>query len=220
MRAAGQAAAWNTMRVDGQGICSGFRDDIAEVGHTHGVMSPDIAVSLRTAVRHRFGVSRGEITGMSVTARRGVRGPLRRARAEPRRASRLLATVVSVAGLAAAACGAQTSGGDHRTGRPSSAVILNTTTVGDLVAAFTDAGLAVPNAHDVGPQKCPQIGCIDAVDTDTISIMKFPSTGKAELYAASIPRMFQVEDVVLVFSSAVSPEARRGYEQVAKHTIR
>jgi hypothetical protein len=149
---------------------------------------------------------------MSVTARRGVRGPSRRARAEARTASRLLATVVSVAGLVVAACS------DHQTRHPSGA-ILNTTTVGELVAAFTDAGLAVPNAHDVGPQKCPQIGCIDAVDTDTVSIMKFPSTGKAELYAASIPRMFLVEDVVVVFSSAVSPEARRAYEQVAKHAI-
>jgi hypothetical protein len=155
---------------------------------------------------------------MSVTARRGVRGPSRRARAEVRTASRLLATVVSVAGLVVAACSAQTSGSDHQTRHPSGA-ILNTTTVGELVAAFTDAGLAVPNAHDVGPQKCPQIGCIDAVDTDTVSIMKFPSTGKAELYAASIPRMFLVEDVVVVFSSAVSPEARRAYEQVAKHAI-
>jgi hypothetical protein len=126
--------------------------------------------------------------------------------------------VVSVAGLVVAACSAQTSGSDHQTRHPSGA-ILNTTTVGELVAAFTDAGLAVPNAHDVGPQKCPQIGCIDAVDTDTVSIMKFPSTGKAELYAASIPRMFLVEDVVVVFSSAVSPEARRAYEQVAKHAI-
>ena len=157
---------------------------------------------------------------MLVTARRGVRGPLRRARAEPRRASRLLATAVSVAGLVVAACGAQTSGGDHRTGHLGGGAVLNRTTVRDLVAAFTAAGLAVRNAHDVGPQKCPHIGCIDAVDTDTVSIMKFPSTGKAELYAASIPSMFQAEDVVLVFSSAVSPEARRGYEQVAQHTIR
>jgi len=157
---------------------------------------------------------------MSVTARRGVRGPSRRARAERRTARGLLAAVVSVAGLVVAACGAQTSGGDHQTLHPGGGAILNTTSVGDLIAAFSHAGLAVPNAHDVGPQKCPQIGCIDAVDTDTVSIMKFPSTGKAELYAASIPRMFQVEDVVLMFSSAVSPEARRGYEQVAKHTIR
>lgn len=65
----------------------------------------------------------------------------------------------------------------------------------------------MPNAHDVGPQKCPHIGCIDAVDTDTVSIMKFPSTGKAELYAASVPSMFQVEDMVLVFASAIPPEA-------------
>jgi hypothetical protein len=157
---------------------------------------------------------------MSVTARRGVPGPSRRARAQPDTASRLLATVVSVAGLVVAACGAQTSGGDHQTRHPSGAAILNTTTVAELVAAFTDAGLAVPNAHDVGSQKCPQIGCLDAVDTDTVAIMKFPSSGKAELYAASIPRMFQVEDVVLVFSSAVSPEARRAYEQVAKDAIR
>lgn len=157
---------------------------------------------------------------MSVTAGRGARDPSRHARAEPRTASRLLATVVSVAALVVAACGAQISGSGHQTSHPGGAVRLNTTTVAEIVASFTDAGLAVPNAHDVGPQKCPQIGCIDAVDTDTVSIMKFPSTGKAELYAGSIPNMFQVEDVVLVFSSAVSPEARRAYEQAAKHAIR
>jgi hypothetical protein len=155
---------------------------------------------------------------MSVTARRGVRGPSRRVAS--RTASRLLATVVSVAGLVVAACGAQPSGGDHQTSYPRGAVRLNTTTVAELVAAFTDAGLAVPNAHDVGPQKCPQIGCIDAENTDTVSIMEFPSTGKAELYAASVPSMFLVENVVLVFSSAVPPEARRAYERVAKDAIR
>jgi hypothetical protein len=157
---------------------------------------------------------------MSVTARRGVRGPLRRAKVEPRTASRLLATVVSVAALVVAACGAQPSGGDHQTSYPRGAVRLNTTSVAELVAAFTSAGLAVPNAHDVGPQKCPQIGCIDAENTDTVSIMEFPSTGKAELYAASVPSMFLVENVVLVFSSAVSPDARRAYERVAKDAIR
>jgi hypothetical protein len=155
---------------------------------------------------------------MSVIAPRGVRGPSRRA--APRTASRLLATVVSVAGLVIAACGAQTSGSDHQTSQPRGAARLNTTTVAELLAAFTDAGLAVPNAHDVGPEKCPPIGCTDAVDSDTVSIMKFPSTGKAELYAASVPGMFQVEDVVLVFSSALPPDARRGYELVAKDAIR
>lgn len=155
---------------------------------------------------------------MSVTARRGVRGPSRRAAS--RTAGRLLATVVSVAGLVVAACGAQPSGGDHQTSHSRGAVRLNTTTVAELVAAFTDAGLAVPNAHDVGPQKCPQIGCIDAENTDTVSIMEFPSTGKAELYAASVPSMFLVENVVLVFSSAVPPEARRAYERVANDAIR
>ncbi|GFG73280.1 hypothetical protein [Mycobacterium botniense] len=128
--------------------------------------------------------------------------------------------VVSAAGLVVGDCGAQTSGGDHQTGHPSGAAILNTTTPADLLAAFTHAGLAVPNAHDVGPQKCPRIGCVDAVDTDTVSILKFPSTGEAELYAASVPRMFQIEDVVLVFSAAVSPGATQAYEQVAKRTIR
>ncbi|MBS4728714.1 hypothetical protein MSM1_10345 [Mycobacterium sp. SM1] len=123
-------------------------------------------------------------------------------------------------GLMVAACGARTSGDEDRTRHPGGAAILNTTTVAEFVAAFADAGLAVPNAHDVGPQKCPRIGCIDAVDTDTVSIVKFPSTGKAELYAASVAHMFQVEDVVLVFSSVLSPEARRPYEQVAERTIR
>ncbi|MGH3521251.1 MAG: hypothetical protein ACRDU4_00150 [Mycobacterium sp.] len=155
-----------------------------------------------------------------MTTRRDVRGPVRCVWAEARTTSRLVAAVISVAGLVVVACGAQPSGGDHQTSHPRGGASLNTTTVAELVAAFTDAGLAVANAHDVGPQKCPHIGCIDAVDTDTVSIMKFPSTGKAELYGASVPSMFQVEDVVLVFSSAIPPEARRSYELVAKDAIR
>ncbi|MDI3312734.1 MAG: hypothetical protein QJR12_00140 [Mycobacterium sp.] len=160
---------------------------------------------------------------MSTTAGRGVPEPSRRATARPRTAGRPVALVVAAAGLLVApggACGAHTPGGADQTRHPGGAAILNATTAAELVAAFTAAGLAVPNAHDVGPQKCPQIGCVDAVDTDTVSILKFPSTGQAELYAAAIPRMFQVEDVVLVFSPAVSPGARQAYEQVANRTLR
>jgi hypothetical protein len=126
---------------------------------------------------------------------------------------------VSAAGLVIAACGGPAPGIHQQPGHPGGPVRLNTTTIAEVMASFTDAGLAVPNAHNVTAQKCPRIGCIDAVDTDTVSIMKFPSTGSAERYAGSVQNMFLVEDVLLTFAPTVSAEAKHAYEQVTKRTV-
>lgn len=42
---------------------------------------------------------------------------------------------------------------------------------------------------------CPDLGCQASVDTDTVSVMEFPSTGSAELYAGSTVDVFQVVNV-------------------------
>ncbi len=97
--------------------------------------------------------------------------------------------------------------------------MLNTTTVADLVTSFTKAGLPVPNVHDVTQSKCPPIGCIDAVDSDTVSIMKFPSTGAAQRFAGSTPDMYLIEDVVLVFAQAVPADQRDAYQHVARTAV-
>lgn len=102
---------------------------------------------------------------------------------------------------------------------PTGRAILNTTTVSEIVASFTKAGLPVQNAHDVAQSKCPQIGCIEAVDSDTVSIIKFGSTGAAQRFAGSARDMYLIEDVVLVFTEAVPADQRTAYQNTARTAV-
>lgn len=102
---------------------------------------------------------------------------------------------------------------------PTAPAILNTATASGLVAAFTKAGLQVPNSHDVTQAKCPKIGCVEAVDSDTVSIIKFPGTGTAERFAGTTPDMYLIEDIVLVFTPAVAAGQRVTYEQIARRAV-
>ena len=116
-----------------------------------------------------------------------------------------------------AACNTHTP--PHQPGTPTGRPILNTTTVAELVTAFTRAGLPVPNVHDVTQSKCPPIGCIDAVDSDTVSILKFPSTGAAQRFAGATTDMYLIEDVVLVFTQAVSADQRAACQDIARTAV-
>jgi hypothetical protein len=126
-----------------------------------------------------------------------------------------IALVITVS--VAAACGNNTDTG--QSGAPGHLAILNTTTAAELVAAFTKARLPVPNSHDVAQSRCPQIGCTDAIDSDTVTIIKFSSTGAAERFASTTPDMYQIEDVVLVFTQAVPADKRAAYENIARSAV-
>jgi hypothetical protein len=129
----------------------------------------------------------------------------------------LFAIALVVMMSVAAACGDNTDTG--QSGLPGHLAILNTTTAAELVAAFTRAGLPVPNAHDVTQSRCPQIGCTNAIDSDTVTIVKFGRTGAAERFASATADMYQIEDVVLVFTQAVPADKRAGYENIARSAI-
>src|ERR1700739_4155560 len=121
----------------------------------------------------------------------------------------LFAKALVITVSVAAACGTNTHTG--QSSMPGHRAILNTTTAAELVTAFTKAGLPVPNAHDVSQSRCPQIGCTDAIDSDTVTIIKFGGTGAAERLAGATPDMYQIEDVVLVFAQAVPADKRAAY---------
>jgi hypothetical protein len=124
-------------------------------------------------------------------------------------------TLVACVALAAAGCGNQTPAGQSsQTGR----AILNATTAAELIDAFTKAGLPVPNAHDVTQTKCPPISCTDAIATDTVTVIKFASTGAAQRFAGTTPDVYQIEDIVLVFSH-VPAEQQTAFEQVARRAL-
>jgi len=80
-------------------------------------------------------------------------------------------------------------------------------------------GWAVPNPRDVTARDCPEIGCTAKVDTDAVSIIRFPSPGKAQLYAGSRHQVFQSADVVMTFSPSVPPSLQVEYERVVQRAI-
>jgi hypothetical protein len=132
----------------------------------------------------------------------------------------VLATAVSIAAaVSVAACsgGATRDGDGPAVGRGPVSVVA--TSVDEVLSEFADSGLPAANPRDVSQQKCPQIGCTRAVDTDTVSVMKFPATGPAELYAGSTSNVFQIADLVLVFSPTVSAEQKAEYQRVIKQAV-
>jgi hypothetical protein len=129
--------------------------------------------------------------------------------------------------VAAAACGVNTAtdrpDGSQRASptatRSPPTVILNPSTVDDLLASIANAGLAVPNPRDVTARDCPDIGCTTKVETDTVSIIRFPSPGQAQVYAGSRHQVFQIADVVMIFSPSVPPSRQVEYQRVVKRAI-
>jgi hypothetical protein len=99
------------------------------------------------------------------------------------------------------------------------AVMLNDVSVASVLDAIAKAKLPVANVHDATASKCPDAGCVQATDTDTVSILKFPSTGRAELYAAAVPQMVQVEDIVVVFAPTVTSDQKAAYGQAVKNAV-
>lgn len=90
---------------------------------------------------------------------------------------------------------------------------LNGVSAAQLMDAIVKAGLPAPNRRDTTAVKCPQLQCVQSIETDTVSVLKFPGTGRAQLYAAAISNVYQVEDVVLTFAPTVTAELKQDYER-------
>ncbi|MBV9088360.1 MAG: hypothetical protein JO044_00405 [Mycobacteriaceae bacterium] len=129
--------------------------------------------------------------------------------------SRLVVAILCATAIAGCA---SSETGPHRA-PPGGVAIFNNRSAADLIAAIEGSGLPAPNARNGTTSECPAVGCTDKVDTDTVSIMKFPTTGKAELYAGATQHCFQIADVVLTFAPTVSPNQQRQYEQVVTREI-
>ncbi|MGY4711222.1 hypothetical protein ACXDF8_16935 [Mycolicibacterium sp. CBM1] len=129
---------------------------------------------------------------------------------------RLAIALVAVAALAG--CGPNSN-----VPAPSTAaagpVVLNDVSVAAVLDAIGKAKLPAANPRDATASKCPTAGCVQATDTDTVSILKFPSTGRAELYAATMPDMLQAEDVVVIFAPTLTDEQRAAYRRAVKSVV-
>lgn len=130
-----------------------------------------------------------------------------------------LLVVAVLAATVLPGCGPRDSGAPAPA-TPGGAVMLNNVSVPAVLDAIKKAKLPAVNAHDTTASTCPEAGCLQAIATDTVSILKFPSTGRAELYAAAVPDMLQVEDFVVVFAPTLTPEQKAAYGRVVKNAMR
>jgi len=97
--------------------------------------------------------------------------------------------------------------------------ILNTVTAQQLVKDMGAAGLAVANPRDVAKQKCPDIKCIEAVETDTVTVLVFSTTGAAEGYAGATPSTFEAMNIVLLFGPSVTVAEKGAYERLVNKAL-
>lgn len=100
------------------------------------------------------------------------------------------------------------------------AALLNSATPASLIAAVTAAGLPAVHPRDTTAQVCKAAGCVAAEQTDSMLILKFPSTGVAQTYDGNHPNAYAAEDVVVVFEPTVEESMRRAYEQVFARALR
>ena len=93
---------------------------------------------------------------------------------------------------------------------------LNGLTAARVIEDFTRAGLPTANTRDVTSTECPKVNCVQAIETDTVTVLKFPATGLAQRYIESERNDYQIEDIVLAFAPSVSDDLKRRYEQVVE----
>ena len=130
--------------------------------------------------------------------------------------------VVALFGLpVVAACGGHTAAHQTESSHSGTTISnrLNPLTIKDILVAIGKAGLAAPNPRDVTQRDCAEIGCANKVETDTVSIIKFPTPGNAQQYAGSTEHAFQIEDVVMTFTSLVPTNEQLADEVGIKRAI-
>jgi len=96
---------------------------------------------------------------------------------------------------------------------PEATMPLNRLSANDVADVITRSGLPMPGAHDVTAVKCPRLQCIGAIDSDTVSIVKFAQSGPAEHYAGGTFHSYVVADIVLMFGPTATPADRAGAER-------
>lgn len=85
-------------------------------------------------------------------------------------------------------------------------------TLDQLADAIAEAGRPVTGRTDATAQLCPDAGCTLALTTDQFTLMKFPTTGRAELWAGEHLDAFQLLDIAMSFPANTPQEQQESYE--------
>ena len=85
-----------------------------------------------------------------------------------------------------------------------------------VVDALDKAGFLVPHPQDATSYDCATAGCDQSIVTDTVRVKSFPTTGRAEIYAAD-HGLDQVETIVVAFAPQITQaEHDRYWTQIQK----
>lgn len=133
--------------------------------------------------------------------------------------SSIRAAIAAASAMVVASCAGGLPSHGGGAGTVDGAAGLNTVSIATLLDDFTKAHLPAPNPRDTTSSTCPQQQCLQAVDTDTVSLLKFPSTGQAEKYSRDTSRAFQAEDLVITFSPSLTSAQTNAYQQVVKSAL-
>ncbi|MEV5543100.1 hypothetical protein AB0L13_40395 [Saccharopolyspora shandongensis] len=83
-------------------------------------------------------------------------------------------------------------------------------TAQQVVEAFQRDGLAVPNLRDNTAQNCVQLGCVQLVTTDAVSVLSFADESAASTFAGKLGEgAHQSGTIVLRYDAARTPKDQR-----------
>jgi len=88
-----------------------------------------------------------------------------------------------------------------------------------VVVALNEKGFPASNPVDTTAQECPEAGCDQSIVTDTVRVKSFPTTARAETYAAD-HGLFQVETVVVAFAPPLPEDEQARYRAQIQSLMR
>lgn len=125
-------------------------------------------------------------------------GTLRTLNAAPRRRLAALALVATVA----VACAAEP-----------------TFTAHDAIDEFTAAGLSAPNPRDITDSACAEIGCVEAVATDVVTVFRWEESSQALAHSAGLKQpAYSLNEFVIAFPVGTDVEPSR-YATVLRDAV-
>lgn len=73
-------------------------------------------------------------------------------------------------------------------------------TADDAVDAFVEAGLDAPNRRDVTAEECTEIGCLEAVATDVVTVYRWPDADQAKHHSTGLEQpAYALNEFVIAF---------------------
>ncbi|GAB91577.1 hypothetical protein [Gordonia rhizosphera] len=139
------------------------------------------------------------------------------------RSFRTATAVVAVLGAGLLGVTACTSESSMTTATTSQSFVNNSIepgTLDQIAAAVAGQNLALTGRRDATGELCGSTGCSAAVAFDQLTLLKFPSTGRAQIYAGKQEQSYQVLDLVIVFPDTMSAEERTKYSEAIRIAVR